>query len=114
MSDFVSHMSESPECTENYNPLFSKTLSVLRSSLVAQSVKSLSAMRETWVQSLGQKDPGIGKGIQSFPWRKKWQPLDPLEKEMANHCSILAGEYHGQRSLLGYSSWGHKELGTTE
>ena len=41
-----------------------------RSSLVAQMVKSLPAMRETWVQSLG------------------WE--DPLEKEMATHSSILA------------------------
>ena len=40
------------------------------SSLVAQMVKSLPAMRETWVQSLGQKDP--------------------LEKGMATHSSILA------------------------
>jgi len=37
---------------------------------VAQSVKSLSAMWEIWVQSLGQEDP--------------------LEKEMATHSSILA------------------------
>ena len=38
--------------------------------LVAQSVKNLPAVQETWVQSLG------------------WE--DPLEKEMANHSSILA------------------------
>ena len=41
-----------------------------RSSLVAQMVKCLPAMRETWVRSLG------------------WE--DPLEKEMATHSSILA------------------------
>ena len=47
------------------------TLSLfLWSSLVAQSVKSLPAMRETQVQSLGQKDL--------------------LEKEMTTHSSILA------------------------
>ena len=40
-----------------------------RSSLVAQSLKPLPAMWETWVQSLGQEDP--------------------LEKEMATHSSIL-------------------------
>ena len=28
---------------------------------------------------------------------------DPMEEEMAAHCSILAGEPHGQRSLAGYS-----------
>jgi len=41
------------------------------SCLVAQTVKNLSAMQKTWVQSLGQED---------F-----------LEKEMATHSSILAG-----------------------
>ena len=40
------------------------------SSLVAQRLKCLPAMRETWVRSLGQEDP--------------------LEKEMATHSSILA------------------------
>ena len=39
-------------------------------SLVAQMVKNLPAVQETWVQSLG------------------WE--DPLEKEMATHSSILA------------------------
>ena len=39
---------------------------------MAQTVKNLSAMQETWVRSLG------------------WE--DPLEKEMAAHSSILAGK----------------------
>ena len=39
---------------------------------------------------------------------------DPLEKVMAAHSSILAGESHGQRSLAGYSPWGRKESDTTE
>ena len=42
----------------------------LYASLVARRLKHLPAMRETWVRSLGQKDP--------------------LEKEMATHSSILA------------------------
>ena len=33
---------------------------------------------------------------------------------MATHSSILAGEFHGQKSLAGYSPWGHKEWDTTE
>ena len=37
-----------------------------------------------------------------------------LEKEMAIHSSILAGESHGQRSLAGYSPRGRKESDTTE
>jgi len=42
----------------------------VRATLVAQSVKNLPAMQETWVQSLGQEDP--------------------LKKKMENHSSILA------------------------
>ena len=63
-------------------------------SLVAQKINRLPAMQETWVRSLG------------------WE--DPLEKEMATHSSILAGKFHGWRSLMGYSPWGCKELDTTE
>ena len=37
-----------------------------------------------------------------------------MEKEMATHSSIFAWRSHGQRSLVGYCSWGHKELGITE
>ena len=48
-------------------------------SLVAQRVKHLPAVRETWVPSLGREDP--------------------LEREMATHSSILAGKSHGRRSL---------------
>ena len=38
---------------------------------------------------------------------------DPLEKGMATHFSILAGEFHGQRSLVGYRPWGLKESDMT-
>ena len=38
---------------------------------------------------------------------------DLLEEEMATHSSIPAGESHGQKSLVGYSPWGCKELDTT-
>ena len=46
--------------------------------------------------------------VQSLGWE------DPLQKEMAIHSSILPGKSHGQRSLEGYSPWGHKESDTTE
>ena len=46
-------------------------------------VKSLPAMPETWVRSLGQEDP--------------------LEQGMATHSSIFAWKIRGQRSLAGYS-----------
>ena len=38
------------------------------------------------------------------PLQRKWQPTP----------EFLPGESHGQRSLAGYSPWGHKELDTTE
>ena len=39
---------------------------------------------------------------------------DPLEKEMATHFSILDGKCQGQRILVDYSPWSHKESDTTE
>ena len=63
-------------------------------SLVAQMVKNLPAMQETWVQSLGREDP----------WRREQQPTPVFS----------SGESHGQRSLAGYSPRGHKELSMTE
>ena len=39
---------------------------------------------------------------------------DPLEEGMAVQSSILAWRIHRQRSLVGYSPWGHKESDTTE
>ena len=61
---------------------------------MAQTIKNLPAMQETWVQSLG------------------WE--DPLEKGMSTHSSILAWRIPWTESLVGYSSWGHKESDTTE
>ena len=48
-------------------------------------MKNLPAMQETHVRSLGWE----------IPWRKDWLP-------------------HGQRSLVGYSPWDHKESDRTE
>ena len=39
---------------------------------------------------------------------------DPLEKEMPTHSSILSGQYHGERSVVGYRPWGCKESSVTE
>ena len=42
--------------------------------------------------------------VRKIPWGRKWQPT-PV---------FLPGKLHGQRSLVGYSPWGHKELDTTK
>ena len=63
-------------------------------SLVAQRLKHLSTMRETWVRSLG------------------WE--DPLEKEMATHSSILAWRIPWTEEPRRLQSMGRKESDTTE
>ena len=62
-------------------------------SLVAQLVNNSPAMQETHVRSLGQEDP--------------------LEEEMATHCSILAWKTPWTEEPVGYSPWGQKESDTT-
>ena len=39
---------------------------------------------------------------------------DPLEEGMAPTPVFLPGEFRGQRSLVGYSPWNHKQSDTTE
>ena len=60
-------------------------------SLVAQRLKRLPAMRETWVRSLGQEDP--------------------LEKEMATHSSILAWRIPWMEEPGGLQSTGLQRVG---
>ena len=55
---------------------------------MAQLVKNPPAVQETWVT------PWVAK----IPWRREWLPT-PV---------FLPGESHGQRSLSGYSPWGHR------
>ena len=66
----------------------------LPSGSVVNNPPAMQEPQETWDQSLG------------------WD--DALEEGMATHSSILPGEFHGQRSLAGYSPRARKELDTTE
>ena len=63
-------------------------------SLVAQTVKRLPRIQETQVHLW----------VRKIPWRRTWQPIPEL----------LPRNFHGWRSLVGYSPCGHKELDTTE
>ena len=60
-------------------------------SQVAQRLKHMPAMRETWVRSLGQEDP--------------------LEKEMATHSSILAWRIPWMEEPGGLQSTGSQRVG---
>ena len=62
-----------------------------RTSLVAQMVKQLPTTRETWVRSLGQKDP--------------------LEKEMATHSSTLAWKIPWMEESPRLQSMGSQRVG---
>ena len=53
-----------------------------------QTLKNPPAVQETGF------DPWVGK----IPWGRDWLPI-PV---------FLPGDFHGQRSLVGYSHWGHK------
>ena len=66
----------------------------MRASLAAQMVKNLPAIWETWVLS--------------------WVRKIPFEKGMATHSSILPGESHRQRGLVGYTPWDNKESDMTK
>ena len=46
------------------------------------------------------KRPRFNPWIGKVPWRREWQPT----------AVFLPREFHGQRSLVGYTPWGHKEL----
>ena len=47
-------------------------------------------------------DAGWIPGLERFPWRRKWQPILVF---------FLPWKPHGQRSLAGYSPWGHQRVG---
>ena len=66
-----------------------------QATLVAQMVKNLPVMPER---------PGFNPWAEKIPWRRVWQPT----------AVFLPGEFHGQRSLEGYSPWVRKELDTID
>ena len=61
---------------------------------VAQMAKNLLQCRR----------PELDPWVKKIPWRREWQ----------HTLVFLLGEFHGQRSLVGYSPWGDKELDMTE
>ena len=83
-------MGEGPGAILSFKTFFSFINRLLETSLVAQRLKCLPAMRETWVRSLG------------------WE--DPLEKEMATHSSILAWRIPWVEEPGGLQSMGSRRV----
>ena len=73
------------------SPSLFSSLALIRASPVAQMVKNLPAMHETWIRSLG------------------WE--DPLEKGMATHSSILAWRIPWTEEPGGLQSMGFQRVG---
>ena len=69
-------------------------------SQVALVVKN----KKTACQCRTHKRCGFDPGVRKIPWRRAWQPT-PL---------FLPGNFHEQRSPVGYSPWGRKESEMTE
>ena len=44
--------------------------------------------------------PGFSPWVRKIPWRREWQPT----------LAFWPGEFHGQRSLAGYSPWGSQRV----
>ena len=78
-----------PNYLPNAPPPNAITLGLNWASSVVPAIKNPPAMQETQVRSLGQK----------ILWSSKWQPTP----------AFLPGKSYCQRSLVGYSPWGHKE-----
>jgi len=60
--------------------------------------------KEPTCQSRRHRKCGFNPWVRKIPWKRAWQST-PV---------FLAGGFHGQRSLVGYSPWGCKESDMTE
>ena len=58
--------------------------------------------KEFTYQCRRHRSRGFSPWVGKIPWRRKWKPT-PV---------FLPGKCHGQRSLAGYSPWGHKDSDT--
>ena len=65
--------------------------------VMAHQVKNPPALQET-------REMQVGSPGRETPWRRTWQPTP----------GFLPEKCQGQRNLVGYSPWGHKESDTTE
>ena len=89
--------------TSVYQLIFPMTLQPCKTFNLELSILSLyglpwwlSGKESSWQCRRHGFDPWVRK----IPWRRKWQPT-PV---------FLSGEFHGQRSLVGYNQWSHKRV----
>ena len=96
-----------------------------RVSLVAQLVKNRLQCRrprfDPWVGKICRRDRLLTPGFLGFPGGADGEESTCIAGDLGSIPGLdipspvfFSGEFHGQRSLPGYSLWGHKELDMTE
>ena len=77
---------------------------LIAASVVKNGLPRWCSIKDSACQCRRCKRTGFSPWVRKIPWRRKWQPT-PV---------FLPEKFHGQRSLLGYSPWGHKQSDKTE
>ena len=72
--------------------------------VVLEMKLQLSMWLPWWLSGKEPRSHGFNSWIGKIPWRRKWQPIP----------EFLPGEFHGQRTLAGYTPWGCKASDTIE
>ena len=89
---------------DNSSVTFSTLFSFFKISLLF-ILGLLTSLVAQWERiHLPNRRHGFNSWVGKIPWRWRWHPT-PI---------FLSGKFHGQRGLVSYSPWGHKELDTTE
>ena len=98
-------------CTSSFILLeFSNSIELHGARLKFEITSSQPSLEGSFPAGSDAKESALNMGdLGSIPGQ-----ADPLGKGMATHSSSLAWRIRRQRSLVGYSLWGHKELDTTE
>ena len=83
-----------------------KTIALTRQTFVGTKMRLLWWLsgKESACQCRRYRRQGFDLWVGKIPWKREWQPT----------LVFMPGESHGQRSLVGYNPWGHKELDRTE
>ena len=90
--------------TQNQDIFPSSVISVTKELTSSLVIPRSCSGKESAYQCKRCKGLGFDPWVGNIPWSRKWQPT-PV---------FLPGKFHGQRSLVGYSPWNHKESHTTE
>ena len=90
--------------TLEHHILFSSSSKHLSLHHILHGLPSQPSGKESTCQFRSHRRWDLNLWVGKIPWRMKWQPT----------AVFLLGHSLGQRSLLGYSPWGHEELGMTE